>query len=113
MRDRGTDQPHGAQQVGLHRAADPIVVDVESPARRRATGVGDNDVDLAEVFHRGGHQSLGHIGIGDVGHDAEDLGAGAQLLLGDVEGLGLAGVHHQPGPLGGQRLGTRSTQSSR
>lgn len=69
--------------------------DVLEVAEGNDTGVGAADVELAEVVNGLLHELSGLLGVGNVGHDGDGVGAEILDLLDDLlSGLGAVGVVH-------------------
>ena len=105
---RGAHAAHGALLVGLDDAVEVLVgvaVDGLEAGLEHARVV-DQDVDLAVLLDRGGHQVLGVLGLGDVRGDDVGLAAGLGDLGGDLlERGGATGAHDDLGALRGEELG--------
>ena len=112
MRESGADALHRADLVDGNDFLDFLVVklvDGGQPGVENA-GVVDENVDLTEMLHRGFHEILTILVLGNIGGHGENLSALRTDLLGNLVQRGLtAGADDDVGAaLGKQKGGGRA-----
>ena len=107
-RQRRADQPDRAPQRAVDAASPGRLVEVREPARRRAAGVDDQEVEAAQRGHGAGHRGGRAVRRGEVGGD----GHGIEARRGLGQARALAGDERHRRALGAQDRGDRAAEAA-